>query len=318
MINTNLICVDGLPGSGKSTTAQLLFIHLARSGYEAEWFYEHQTSHPIYKYHDLEKAFGMTPLESKRTHERALRNWKRLVNSLRGTNKITILESTIFQTTAGGLLLMDLSKEEITGFVSRVPEIIRELNPVVIYFYQKDIANALRNIRARRGDSFETLLVSQISRTPYGKKRKVENFDGVIGFYQDLREITDRLFSTFDFHKIAIESSQGRWKDYNKRITKVLSVGRMDYTSKPLNDFGDFVGRYRELKSSDEFVIATDGKFLYLEDPSKTRLIHKGNNTFWVQGMCIEFSFKKNRSGAITRIRCNGDLPGLGKSWVRV
>src|SRR5262245_60008230 len=318
MINTNLICVDGLPGSGKSTTAQLLFIHLARNGFEAEWFYEHQTSHPIYKYHDLEKAFGMSPLESKKTHERALRNWKRLVNSLRGTNKITILESTIFQTTAGGLLLMDFSEEEILGFVSRVREIIQELNPVVIYFYQKDIPSALRSIRDRRGDSFETLLVSQIGRTPYGKKHKIETFDGVIGFYQDLREITDRLFSAFDFRKIAIESSPGRWRDYHDRITKLLAVGRIDHNPEPLKDFGDFVGRYREVKSSDEFVIATDGKFLYLDDPSKTRLIHKGNTTFWVQGMCIEFSFKKNKSGAITRIRCHGDLPGLGKLWVKV
>src|SRR5262245_19294521 len=160
MINTNLICVDGLPGSGKSTTAQLLFIHLARNGHEAEWFYEHQTSHPIYKYHDLEKAFGMSLLESKRTHEGALRNWKRLTNSLEGTGRITILESTFFQTTAGGLLLMDLTAEEILGFVSRVREIIQRLNPVIIYFYQRDITQALKNIRNRRGEFFETLLVS--------------------------------------------------------------------------------------------------------------------------------------------------------------
>jgi len=317
MINTNLILVDGLPGSGKSTTAQLLFIHLVRNGYEAEWFYEHQTSHPIYKYHDLEKAFGMSPLESKRTHERALRNWKRLATSLRGTHKVKILESTLFQTTVGGLQLMDLSREEIIGFVSRVPEIIQELNPVLIYFFQSDIAKALRSIRDRR-EEFDTLLVSQIGRTPYGKKRKVENFDGVIDFYQDLREITDQLFSKFDFRKIAIESSLGQWEDYHERITQFLSVGRIDYTSTPTNDFGDFVGRYREVKSNDEFVIATDGKFLYLNGPSKTRLIHKANNTFWVQGMCIEFSFKKNKNGAIEKIRCSGDLPNLGKLWVKV
>jgi hypothetical protein len=318
MIDTNLICVDGLPGSGKSTTAQLLFIHLSRNGYNAEWFYEHQISHPIYKYYDLGKAFGMSPLESKRAHERALRNWKRLANSLRRTGRITILESTLFQTTAGGLLLMDLSPDEILSFVLRVRHIIHKLNPVIIYFYQRDVARALKNIRNRRGEFFETLLVSQIGRTPYGKRRKVENFDGVIGFYQDLRKITDRLFSMLDFTKIAIESSRGRWKDYHQRITRTLSVGPIDYSFRPVNDYTDFVGRYREVKSTDEFVIATNGKFLYLDDPSKTRLIHKANNTFWVQGMCIEFSFKKNRSGAISEIRCSGDVPNLGKSWMKV
>jgi hypothetical protein len=92
----------------------------------------------------------------------------------------------------------------------------------------------------------------------------------------------------------------------------------MDYASRPSDDYEDFVGRYREVKSNDEFVIATNGKFLYLDDPSKTRLIHKANNTFSVQGMCIEFLFKKGRNGAIKEIRCSGNLPGLGKLWVRI
>ena len=318
MINTNLICVDGLPGSGKSTTAQLLSIHLVRNGHKAEWFYEHQVSHPIYRYHNLEKAFGMSLQESKKTHERALRNWRKLANSLEGTRRITILESTIFQTTAGGLLLMDLTVDEILTFVGRIRENIRKLNPVIVYFYQRNIAQALKSIRDRRGEFFETLLVSQIGRTPYGKRRKIKNFAGVIDFYQDLREITDRLFAMLDFRKMAIETSRGRWKDYHKRITRLLSLGPIDYTSRPLDDYEDFVGRYREVKSNDEFVIATDGKFLYLDDPSKTRLIHKANNTFWVQGMCIEFSFKKSRNGAIREIRCSGDLPDLGKLWVKV
>jgi hypothetical protein len=213
---------------------------------------------------------------------------------------------------------MDFSKAEIMDFVSRVEETIREVNPVVIYFYQSDIARALKSIRDRRGEFFETLLVSQIGRTPYGKKLKVENFEGVIRFYQDLRKITDRFFSKFEFRKIAIESSKGLWEDYHERIAQFLSVARIDYGSEPRNDLGDFVGRYREVKSSDEFVIATDGKFLYLNGPSKTRLIHKVNNTFWVQGMCIEFSFKKSKGGAIRQITCSGDLPDLGKMWVKV
>src|SRR5262249_31132645 len=70
-LNTNLILVDGLPGSGKSTTAQLVWLQLVRSGYDASWFFEHQSSHPIYKYDDPENTFQTSVSESNRIHEEA-------------------------------------------------------------------------------------------------------------------------------------------------------------------------------------------------------------------------------------------------------
>ena len=56
MINSNLILIDGISGSGKSTTAQRLYLHLLRLGHDVQWFYEHDTAHPILPYHEIEAA----------------------------------------------------------------------------------------------------------------------------------------------------------------------------------------------------------------------------------------------------------------------
>jgi thymidylate kinase len=53
MIPTNLILVDGIPGAGKSTTAQLLCLHLEKLGYHVNWIFEQDPKHPIYLFHEI-------------------------------------------------------------------------------------------------------------------------------------------------------------------------------------------------------------------------------------------------------------------------
>src|SRR5687767_5330975 len=44
-----LVLVEGLPGCGKSTTAQFLARQLRRAGYRARWHYEEETPHPVFR-----------------------------------------------------------------------------------------------------------------------------------------------------------------------------------------------------------------------------------------------------------------------------
>jgi hypothetical protein len=227
-----------------------------------------------------------------------------------------ILESTFFQTMIGWLQLMNLPREDILRYSERVRGIIQGLNPVLIYFYQADPAGALRSIRQQRGDWFEELLVGQIGKTPYGQAQGVRDLESVIRFFVTVRGITDEIFSQCGFGKLAIETSERNWLEYGNRITDLLSLPRMDDRRQLVEGWTEFTGNYRDPASGDSIVIAADQNGLYFDDSAKTRLIHKAGNTFCIQGMCVEFSFGgKNGHG---HIQCNGDLPGLAESWVKV
>lgn len=58
MIDTRLIFVDGMPTSGKSTTAHLITRQMQRAGFDVDWHYEEEPEeiHPVHVYGDLSSA----------------------------------------------------------------------------------------------------------------------------------------------------------------------------------------------------------------------------------------------------------------------
>jgi hypothetical protein len=318
MIPTNLVLVDGLPGSGKSVTTQILCMHLVRAGHQATWYFEHQSSHPIYRYDNPGVIFQTTVAESERIHAQALQNWEKLTESLLDTSRIVILESTFFQTTIGWLQLMDLGREQIIGFVSRVSQIIDELNPALIYFYQDNLAEELRKTCVRRGEWFENFLVDHMAKTPYGRRTSLSNLDGVIEFYRQLRDISDELYSRLALRKLAIETTGGEWATYRRQISEFLLIPPIDPVFRPPMDCANLAGRYREITTGNEIGIGCDSDGFYFDEPSRPRLLHKEGNTFSIEGMCIDMSFAWSDSGSITELVFAGDLPDAASRWIRI
>lgn len=63
MIESKLILIDGITGSGKSTTAQFLFDQIQRNGIEVSWYHEDETDHPIKFDEELEVFESQAQLE---------------------------------------------------------------------------------------------------------------------------------------------------------------------------------------------------------------------------------------------------------------
>jgi hypothetical protein len=297
MIKTNLIFIDGIPGSGKSATSQFLCLNLLKQGYQARWIYEQEIPHLIYEPEELNQAIEIGFPGGYIIYEKALSNWKKLVISLKGTEEIIIMDGVLFQTTLGGMLLMGADKAKTIDYVLTVQGIINELKPVFIYLYQRDIARTLRAICDRRGQAFETLFIHKIANTPYGSQHCINSFAGVIEFFQMDRRIMDFLFATLNMPKISTETSlEGNWQDYYKEISAFLAMADMKETTASLEHLTAFVGKYKAIQAQEELVIATDGKGLFIDNLSKTRLIYKAESTFYVEGTHSELSFEMDEA----------------------
>ncbi len=292
MIQTNLILIDGLSGSGKSYTAQYLALNLQRNGHQAKWVYEHEVAHPIYPCEDLFR------LPAHEVHQNALPNWRRLVASLTGTEQICLMESAFFQTALNVMSRSGLDKEAMRTHILHVQEMIAPLSPLFIYYHQDDVAQALRKNCDRRGPEFEELLFQIIPDPPSGGK----TFDDVVAFFQTCKELTDALFAELTLKKLAMENSQGEWDAYNQQIAEFLAIPPLTEHCTPLNPLSDLVGTYRQNDSDETLVIVAKENRLFLDHPTQLRLLHKAGNHFCVEGTLNEISFAGDGTGSITRL----------------
>ncbi|MCP4692063.1 MAG: hypothetical protein GY859_28720 [Desulfobacterales bacterium] len=315
MTPTNLIFIDGAPGSGKSTTAQLLCLNLRRNGRDARWVYEDETPHPIYEHLGMSEIVQFSdpgPIFSK-----ALSNWKTLAASLEKTDKIVILESALFQVTAGAMQLLQWEKDKILAHILRIQDAVSSLNPVMIHLCQDDPAGARRRICDRRGPEFQAHLIKKIAMTPYGKHKKIETLDHLEAVFRDHERLTDFLFSRLKMKKITMETGRGDWEGCYEKIASFLNTPPIVETRPPVNALADFTGKYRVAGSGQVIPLAHDEKNLHVDDESATRLIHKENNTFFVEGVHAELSFLPDENGAIEKAAYSENPPDVDSVWTK-
>ncbi len=316
MIDTKLICIDGVTGSGKSTTAQRLCFHLMRLGYDVNWYWEHDSAHPIYGLAEMTEMLQTGRMPSNWMRDTILGRWQSLTAGFASRGGITILESTLFQTTIGFQIGMMVPHAAIHDHLGDVERCIAQLQPVLIHFYQSDLTEALQRVcRQRRGDNYQADWITRFAQTPYGKQTGLRDFDGMLRFYETTREIADAAFARLSIHKLAIENSRRDWPACERRMTEFLGLPAMqrqfaDVVERPSR----FTGRYKDTSTNEEVTVASDQDGLYFVDAYQTRLFQKTDTTFYVEGNGLLLSFDGTKRGKAERMKFVGSSPR--ENWV--
>lgn len=228
VLASHLIVLDGLPGSGKSTTGQWLTARLQTLGRKAYWLPEAQISHPLWWYQHWNGTeyqppdFTNTPVDT--FMENSLRKWEDFTESAQATDRLLVTESVFFQNAAAMFLMGGAMAARLVEYAQAVQEITQDLHPVLIYFRQNDPSAALKEICALRGQAFEDELIRNMEQLPYLNQRGLKGLDGVAMLWSDIRAITDDLFDGYTIPKISIETSDGNWQAYRQEILKLLGI----------------------------------------------------------------------------------------------
>jgi hypothetical protein len=318
MINTKLILLDGLTGAGKSTTAQRLWLHLERQGHAARWFYEHDTSHPIWPPDEQVRIAEAGMLDPGFVNDVLPLRWRKLARECGDGGTITILEGAFFQATVGFLLAMKLTDQAIIEHVMAVDEAIAGLAPALVYFRSRDVARALNAVfEDRQADRYAADLMKHIARTPYGKDTGLSDVDGLVRFYEGWAALVESLSARVSMGKLVIERDIGDWPSRERQLTEFLGLPAISEMHVRIEQPSRFIGRYRDAKSSDELVVAGNEHGLHLDGSRQTRLIPARDGAFHVAAMCAELSFGDESGGVFQRIDLRGNLPGLSPVWTR-
>jgi hypothetical protein len=220
---TRLVIIEGIMGSGKSTTARWIAARLEEAGHQAAAITERVDPHPVRGTDGLDHWFEpWLEMTVEGLVERCLAKWRNFVAEAQATRTIYALDGQLFHGDLTNLFLMEASPAALASYCESVIDIARPLAPLLIYFYQADVARAIHAISSERGEEWVKYQVDWKLQSPYGRRRGLAGLGGLVALYQDYRALTDDLYSKLGLPKLAIENSQQAWDAYYRQIRAAL------------------------------------------------------------------------------------------------
>lgn len=220
-----LVIVEGIMGSGKSTTMRFIAKHLQEAGRPAVHIHERTDPHPVRATDELEHWFepwrDTTPEDLA---DRALARWTTFVEYTQLSTDTPVLDGQLFHGDLTHLLLMEADTALIWGYIRKLATVIAPLNPFVVYLWQEDVEEAIRTVCAERGPEWIDYQVNWKLAAPYCVRHGFVGLDGLISLYCDYRHLTDGLFRELPLAKLAIENSGRDWPAYESRILRELRL----------------------------------------------------------------------------------------------
>jgi hypothetical protein len=233
MRDTKLIFVEGLPGSGKTTTASWLASRLQSERLMVNLFLEHQPEHPLNVGGNLHpsgyttgEAFFLRYTSASFVQE-SLQRWQAFVRAALQAEAISVLDSYPFQNTVRVLLQLNATPDCMREYAGQVEALVMPLQPVLIYFNHRDLIHAFRNlsnISAQRGKAWTDYVVELVTHCPYAMARHLEGFSGAVAVISDYKQLTDSLLRQFGFPRIVLEDCAGGWEGCYQRIEAFLGL----------------------------------------------------------------------------------------------
>lgn len=172
-MKTNLIIVEGLPGSGKSTTAAMIAEELVKKGKRVlcvdEGVQEHPADYANYDFPDFETE-----------REKILQKWRSFVESA-DKDIIYVFNCVFLQNPmCETMMRFDMKEEDSKRYIMEIAEIIKPLDPIIIYIDKPDVKAAIDRVLDERGNDWLNAVIDYHVSGGYGKRSGLRGYEGYI------------------------------------------------------------------------------------------------------------------------------------------
>ncbi|MDM0053028.1 hypothetical protein [Variovorax sp. J22R115] len=315
----SIIFIEGIVGSGKSSTAHQLGLHLRKLGRTTQWYFEHDSHHPIYPAghapnYDCELSRGQQ-VDIRRS---VLSRWKVLAESISRTKEVVILEGGFFQTVIDHFLLLNLGFEDAINHISEVESLVASLDPAMILLYQEDVDAALNRILSERSAAYADYLVNIYKQSPFGRAHGISGYPDVIEAIAATRQVRDAIFEKLRMRKLSIDNSLGDWRRYYDAITDFLALPPMNFPSDLPGKVEMLVGNYHSAESNAQFCVFALDNALYFSSEARLRLVPKSGSEFYLLGTRWWVTFETNDRGVAYALKLFGDESAPLEAWRQI
>jgi thymidylate kinase len=232
MIDTKLILIEGLPGSGKSTTAERLAAELREHGKSCRWFHEWAEDHPVFI--GYEKDISEIISSSRLREKPFVKQWEVFAKEAQSGITVNIIESRFWQT---GVMLMysaGYSEDEVVEINQLIITVIAALKPALIYFTHDDIEKALTwtmqvkneewEKTGRGKAAWERFFTGILEQQKWATDRGLKGREMWFRFFEEWDLVAERLYDRLTFPKIKIRNPHSDWDMAMRRIREFVGL----------------------------------------------------------------------------------------------
>ena len=296
-----LVLVEGMPGSGKSTTAQWLAGEFEREGRAARWVYEGEVPHPVVD------PLAVLLRDWKEILGRHLTGWSRFAAAVRAEETVVVVESAFLQRSVAAMLRRNLDGEIIRTFVARLADIIRPLDPALVYFRAPDPVIAFRAICDKRGMAWTLQHISGFEGSAWARTRGENGMGGVLAYWREHASICDAVAAGAGLRTLVVGPEVGDWPSRRRHIAAFLGLTAPASAAVVVPDLARFVGTYRDARGRKALVSIHEGE-LAVEGLlwHRNRLVPCAASIFEAESWPFRLTFEDDPSGGVARFHLEG------------
>ncbi len=218
-----LVLVEGMIGSGKSSTAARIGDWLAGRGEDVRVFREGATDHPIRTRAEdrLRAADGPRPPGSAAdgsAAEYADDQWRRLAERCLLGPQTIILEASFLQNTVMPAFIEGAPMSRVDEVFTRIVSQVAPCEPLLVYLRPADVGAAIARVHRVRGEPWSSRNLAFVEGTPWARRRGLNGQDAVVRLYQAWEPVAARLCRRYPFPKVTVTDPQDDWPQALARV----------------------------------------------------------------------------------------------------